>query len=120
MSPPLATTVDPETSKAYGRPLPTPGHMNGPLLGSQYDHIAHVSHIDPIDGITESLGEFLFSPTESKKPLQDTPEFAPRKRRGIESSTSSTVGGVGGGRSRPQSLIKVESDGLTDSVRDLL
>lgn len=117
IGPPLNSTVDPKTPNQFGRPLPSHAMLYGQQSITSARQI-HVSHIDPIDGITESLGEFLFSPANQGQEGQasegatlcagDDP--AKRKRRG----TGDTV------RPRSKSLIKVESDGMTDSAREVL
>jgi hypothetical protein len=115
--PPLNSTVDPNTPNTSGRPLPSPAMMYGMQTVTSAQQL-HISQIDPIDGITESLGEFLFNPKGNPGDGADSggqglcgpADETKKKRRG----TGDTV------RPRSKSVIKIESDGLTDSMRESL
>jgi len=106
MSPPLGSTVSPRERSNYSQPLPSACLIN--------PSVAQVSHIDPIDGITESLGEFLISPSNTAQKQSETTEFSTNSVAGTKKRKGASTGG------RAKDLIKVESDGMTDSARDLL
>lgn len=116
VGPPLNSTVDPNSPNPFGRPLPSHAMMYGQQSITAAQKI-HVSHIDPVEGITESLGEFLFTPDQGQKEQVNSStgpnsagEISKRRRAG----TGDTV------RPRSKSLIKVESDGMTDAAREVL
>ena len=117
IGPPLHQTVKPGTAAQYGGPLPKPGMMNGLPVPSV---MTTASTIDPVDGLTERLGEFLFNPVaveasgSGAKTSQRTDEGTKKKRRGLSERSSPMKSSNGG------DLIRVESDGLTDSVRETL
>lgn len=89
-------------------------------------HMLTTSHIDPIDGITESLGEFLFNPTgegssgagSSAGGTPGGPDEGLKKKRKGTITSISEVGGSA--KTKSKGLIRIESDGLTDSARELL
>ena len=128
LSPPLSSTVDPKSPNPYGRPLPNPGMWYGAQNASVLANkqMLTTSHIDAIDGITESLGEFLFNPigegsSGAGSSAGGTPggpdEGVKKKRRGTIPGVSE---GAGAAKAKSKGLIRVESDGLTDSARELL
>ena len=128
VGPPLSSTVDPKSPNPYGRPLPNPGMWYGAQNAGAVRNksMLMTSHIDPIDGITESLGEFLFNPTGegssgAGSPACGTPggtdEGVKKKRKG---TITSVLEGGGSAKTKSKGLIRIESDGLTDSARELL
>lgn len=76
--------------------------------------LTSISHIDPIDGLTERLGEFLFSPTEGVK--KTSQEGSKKKMRGLMGSKITLD------RTERESALvpKVEPDGLTEDSRSIL
>ena len=105
-APVLSSTVDRSNPYITNQPLAYPA-------ATHTEKIRHTAHIDPIDGLTERLGEFLFSPTEESARTEDG--WA-KKRRGTKGSISRLeVDGEGW-------LVRntLESDGLTDDTRNLL
>jgi hypothetical protein len=80
------------------------------------DTITHTAHIDPIDGLTERLGEFLFNPTEGAAKAEDG--WA-KKRKGIKGKVQADAM-ADDGQSWWIVRNNLESDGLTDSTRNLL
>jgi len=128
VGPPLSSTVDPKSPNPYGRPLPNPGMWYGAQNAGavQNKTMFTTSHIDPIDGITESLGEFLFNPigegsSGAGSSACGTPggpdEGVKKKRKG---TTTNVLEGGGSAKTKSKGLIRIESDGLTDSARELL
>lgn len=114
VGPPLHQTVDPAVTAQYERPLPKPGMM----YGIPRARVMVTNKIDPVDGLTERLGEFLFNPLSEGSPpgtgaSQRDDDGAKKKRRGVNENTSPTKAVNNG-------LMRVESDGLTESARTTL
>lgn len=110
--PTLSSTADPSMLNDPNLVLPSPAAMLS-------DKIAHTTHIDPIDGLTEALGEFLFSPTEGAARDVARDSFA-KKRKGAAKgrAPSGRIADDGYGSSVVRTMA--ESDGLTDASRELL
>ena len=97
-------------------PIPSAAlRLNSDSSTITYDNIAHTSHIDPIDGLTERLGEFLFSPTEGASKGEDICKKKMRRNsKGVTTPRTDDAQGW--------SLVRnnQESDGLTAASRELL
>ncbi|ORX34022.1 hypothetical protein BD324DRAFT_638058 [Kockovaella imperatae] len=82
------------------------------LAAAEVTHVTNTSRIDPIEGITERLGEFLFNPKER----QDVGSNDYKRRR--------PKNGQAFDPDRRDSLVRLhgvdEHDGLTDEVREIL
>lgn len=85
----------------------------------------NVSQMDPIEGLTERLGEFLFSPPTAgaaDAAEGDAGASGPPKRRKVPSGPSTTANGGVEDSGRHSSLWRssAESDGLTDAARNAM
>jgi hypothetical protein len=106
---PLSTTAKPTNHFKGHRALPTPGSLYAPVPDASV--LINAAHEDPIDGLTERLGEFLFNPVEKPvvKALQPVQQSEGRKRDPVEMD-----------RRDSSHKKRVEYDGLTDAERDIL
>ncbi|KAK1921689.1 hypothetical protein DB88DRAFT_443137, partial [Papiliotrema laurentii] len=118
---PLNATVDSKSPNPYGRPLPHHGLLNGStnLNGDQGvngpDAASNVT-VDPVDSISQTLGEFLFTPKtviEGIPPSPTAQSMASKKQRTRTDTGGSDI-------PLNKTLIPMESDGLTDAVRESL
>ncbi|WVQ98216.1 hypothetical protein IAU59_005338 [Kwoniella sp. CBS 9459] len=108
----------------------TPGSHHAPP-GSQtmyaeaanLRYTAQITEIDPIEGLTERLGEFLFSPAE-KAPSQEKEEESLKKRRTSKKQSGQWTAGVRApGDATGKSTLfhnRLERDNLKDEHRNLL
>ena len=81
------------------------------LSGPEASHVTLTSRIDPIEGITERLGEFLFNPKEKTgNEVQGSKRRKPKNGYAQPDRRDSVVTLHG----------KSEQDGLTDEVREVL
>lgn len=103
---PPSSLTDPRSPSPYVTVPPMPAAM--------YTSIRETSHMQPIDGLTERLGELLFSPHEDS--IEATVGSVKKRRSmGFKSgSASKSVPGMA--LYRPV----METDGLTESARELL
>lgn len=110
-APPPNMMVDP--SEPYMYDVPPPKHS---ALFTAFDQIPRAA-IDPIDGLTERLGEFLFAPVTPPASGSDSggkKESAPKRRKQSVGGEKREIPGM--------SLIqpRAETDGLTDAAREHL
>ncbi|WRT64635.1 uncharacterized protein IL334_001569 [Kwoniella shivajii] len=114
----------------------TPGSIHAPP-GSQsmyaevasLRYTAEIGEIDPVEKLTERLGEFLFSPKETSEQdptvqKEDLPSTSAKKRRTVKTQSGQWTNE---NKPRPDELARtsvfrsrIESDGLRDEHRNLL
>jgi hypothetical protein len=84
------------------------------MPAAMYTSIRETSHMQPIDGLTERLGELLFSPHEDS--IEATVGSVKKRRSMGFKSGSASKSAPGMALYRPV----METDGLTESARELL
>ncbi|WVF69634.1 hypothetical protein IAT40_004413 [Kwoniella sp. CBS 6097] len=108
----------------------TPGSHHAPP-GSQamYAEVANlrytaeITELDPVEGLTERLGEFLFSPAEKTPPKEEEVEPMKKRRTSKKQSGQWTSGGrasIDGPKKSTLFHNRLERDNLKDEHRDLL
>lgn len=113
-APPPSMMVDPNSPYTYA--FPPPQHNVLYTVGENRPKLS----IDPMDGLTARLGEFLFAPSDPPPmPKMGTqrPEEGSAKRRKPSMSSERRDAGV---PSMALTQQQAESDGLTGSARDQL
>jgi hypothetical protein len=103
---PPSSLTDPRSPSPYVTVPPMPAAM--------YTSIRETSHMQPIDGLTERLGELLFSPHEDS--IEATVGSVKKRRSMGFKSGSASKSAPGMALYRPV----METDGLTESARELL
>ncbi|OCF30778.1 hypothetical protein I316_07585 [Kwoniella heveanensis BCC8398] len=108
----------------------TPGSHHAPP-GSQamyaeaanLRYTAEITEVDPVEGLTERLGEFLFSPADKPLPKQEEGDSMKKRRTSKKQGGQWTSGGRATGDVPKKGTLfhnRMERDGLKDEHRDLL
>lgn len=109
-------TAPPPPSSVHDPRSPTPYLSPHPNASSMYNTLPTTNQIDPIEGLTERLGEFLFSPASASPTKQGESSVAKKK-----SKVQTSNGQIRPSTSRSSLWQPArESDGLTEAARNSL